>query len=73
MKIKAVSVHPPIPVRDFDWFAYDDDTYDGDPESNPVIGWGKTAELAIADFKEHWEWKHDKSFPESTAVLAEAD
>ena len=30
MKIITSYVHPPIPIRSFDWSAVDDDTYDYD-------------------------------------------
>lgn len=49
MKIKTEYVYPPIPLRAFDWCAYDDNTYDG-PGS--PIGWGPTEEAAIADLLE---------------------
>lgn len=38
--------YPPIPIRQFDWYAIDDDTYDG--EGCP-IGRGATEEDAIND------------------------
>ncbi len=38
--------YPPIPIRDFDWSAIDDDTYDG--EGCP-IGRGPTEDAAIED------------------------
>jgi hypothetical protein len=52
MKIKTEYVHPPVPRRDWDWVAYDDDTYDG-PDSK--IGVGPTEEAAIADLLEQCE------------------
>lgn len=55
MKIHTEHVFPPIPIRQFDWCAYDDDTYDG-PGS--VLGHGPTEQLAIADFITEWEGKH---------------
>lgn len=36
-------VHPPIPIRGWDWCAY------RDPESK-IVGWGKTEGAALADF-----------------------
>lgn len=51
MKIRTVHVCPPIPVRDFDWMAYDPDKYD--PEQNDLpVGWGKTPDEAIANLRE---------------------
>lgn len=52
MKIHTEFVYPPIPLRQFDWCAYDEDTYDG-PGS--VIGHGRTREAAIENFKDEWE------------------
>jgi hypothetical protein len=52
MKIVTEHVYPPIPVRDFDWRAVDDDTYDG-PGS--PIGYGRTEAAAIADLLEQIE------------------
>lgn len=46
LRIRTVEDWKPIPVRDFDWCAVDDDTYDG--EGCP-IGYGATEETAIAD------------------------
>lgn len=40
--------YPPIPVRDLDWSAVDDDTYDGADGGGP-IGHGHTEAEAIAD------------------------
>jgi hypothetical protein len=49
MKIRTYHVHPPIPIRDWDWSAVDNDTYDG--EGCP-IGYGRTEQEAIADLLE---------------------
>ena len=46
MKIKPYFFYPPIPIRNFDWQAVDDDTYDG--EGCP-IGHGSTEQEAIED------------------------
>jgi hypothetical protein len=40
-------IFPPIPLRDFDWCAYDED----DAEAGNC-GWGKTREEAIKNLKE---------------------
>lgn len=45
-KIVTHFEYPPIPIRQFDWSAIDDDTYDG--EGCP-IGRGATEEDAIND------------------------
>ncbi len=47
--IKFDYVYPPIPIRCFDWMAYDDNTYDPDPDSRSPVGWGATWEAAAAD------------------------
>ena len=52
MKIKTDYWPKPIPLRDFDWSAVDDDTYDG-PGS--PIGFGRTRDDAIEDLFEHIE------------------
>ena len=57
MKIVTDYVYPPIPVRDWDWRAYDDDTYDGSP--GQVTGWGRTEQEAIEDFKQRWQDRYD--------------
>lgn len=45
MKIVTDYAPPPIPMRQFDWRAIDDDTHDlGRP-----IGWGATEQEAIDD------------------------
>jgi len=62
MKIRTEHVYPPIPIRQFDWCAYDEDTYDG-PGS--LLGHGPTEEAAIADFKEQWEERYGEDFPSS--------
>ena len=52
MRIKTYFEYPPIPIRDFDWCAYDEDTY----EPGCPIGWGPTEEAAIADLMQEIEW-----------------
>jgi hypothetical protein len=52
MKIRTEHVFPPIPVRQFDWSAVDDDTYDG--HGSP-IGYGRTEQEAVADLLEQME------------------
>ena len=49
MKIRTEFVCPPIPIRNFDWSAVDDDTYDGAPDAHCPIGWGATEQAAIDD------------------------
>ena len=51
MKIRTTFVYPPIPIRDFDWSATDDDTYDGaeDSGNRNQIGYGRTEQEAVAD------------------------
>ena len=45
MKIRTEYVYPPIPIRQFDWSAVDDDTY----EPGCPIGSGRTEQEAIDD------------------------
>jgi len=56
MNIRTVHICPPIPIRDFDWCAYDEDTFDG--EGRPV-GYGSTEEEAIADLRQKIEEAND--------------
>lgn len=53
MKIKTEFVYPPIPIRNFDWSAIDEDTYNGDPHD--PIGFGRTESEAIKDLLERIE------------------
>lgn len=48
IKIRTENVYPPIPVRDYDWSAVDDNTY----EPGCPIGWGRTEQAAIDDLIE---------------------
>jgi len=52
VKIRTEYVYPPIPIRDFDWSAVDDDTYDGAPDAHCPIGRGRTEKEAIDDLLE---------------------
>lgn len=52
MKIVTDYWAKPIPLRQFDWSAVDDDTYDG--EGCPV-GYGTTEAEAIQDLKDQIE------------------
>lgn len=49
IKVRTENVYPPIPIRDYDWSAVDDDTYDG---HGCPIGWGSTKQAAIDDLVE---------------------
>lgn len=49
MNIKTEYVPKPIPARQFDWEAWDDDTYDGEPGQ---VGLGATEKEAIDDLRE---------------------
>ena len=55
MKIRTEHVFPPIPMRQFDWMAYDDDTYCGCGECRCLTGHGSTEQEAIADLMEQME------------------
>ena len=60
-KIRTEFVHPPIPNRNMDWTAVDEDSYDG-PGS--PIGYGATEQEAIEDLKEqteaYWELRAER-------------
>ena len=51
MKIVTAYDPPPIPMRDWDWSAFDDETYDYDSP----IGYGATEQAAIDDLLEQIE------------------
>lgn len=44
---------PPVPWRNFDWAAYDDDYEPADVngEGGGIVGWGRTEAEAIADYR----------------------
>ena len=52
MKIRTSYVRPPIPYRQNDWSAVDDNTYDG---PGCLIGWGGTEAEAIEDLMRQME------------------
>ena len=52
LNIRTCFDYPPIPVRDYDWVAYFDDTYeppDVDGVGGDIIGTGRTEADAIED------------------------
>ena len=51
-RIVTTAIYPPIPVRDHDWSAIDDDTYDGE---GSLIGFGATEQDAIDDLVRQME------------------
>ncbi len=60
IRIKTSFVHPPIPIRSFDWQAWDDNTYDCDCDedgffSNCPLGHGATEQEAIDDLLQQIE------------------
>lgn len=63
MKIKTSHDFPPIPIRSFDWSAYDDNTYDpgeydyetGRYIGGSPVGHGATEQEAIRDLMEQLE------------------
>lgn len=52
MNIRTYYDPKPIPVRSWDWSAYDDDTYDG---PGCPVGYGATEAEAIRDLREQME------------------
>lgn len=57
LKIRTNFEYPPIPIRDYDWSAIDDNTYDGAPDSHCPIGRGRTEAQAIEDLLEQLEYE----------------
>ena len=60
IKVRTTFEYPPIPVRDMDWSAIDDDTYDCDCDqdgffSTSPIGRGSTEQEAIQDLMDQLE------------------
>jgi hypothetical protein len=60
VKVRTTFEFPPIPVRDCDWSAVDDDTYDCDCDqdgffTNCPIGRGTTEQEAIDDLLDQME------------------
>ena len=49
IRVRTHYEHPPIPLRDMDWTAIDDRTFDG---PGCVIGYGATEQEAIDDLVE---------------------
>lgn len=61
-------VHPPIPMRNCDWQAVDDLTYEG----GKPIGWGATEQEAIDDLLEQICNEEDVCPPDCWACSQEA-
>ena len=60
IKVRTTHEYPPIPVRNMDWSAVDDDTYDVDCDqdgyfSTSPVGRGATEDEAIKDLLEQIE------------------
>ena len=60
MSIVTHYAPPPMPVRSFDWSAYDASTYDADCDqdgyfSNSPVGYGATEAEALADLQSQVE------------------
>ena len=49
-KIITNFIHPPIPIRQFDWCAFTDDS-----DGEGPVGYGRTEAEAIADLMERLE------------------
>ena len=60
IRVRTEFEYPPIPVRDMDWSAIDEDTYDVDCDqdgffSTSPVGRGATEQEAITDLLEQIE------------------
>jgi len=58
MKIRTEYDPKPVPTSQFDWSAWDEDSYDGAPDAGPrarLVGYGPTQDAAIADLLEQME------------------
>jgi hypothetical protein len=55
VKLIVEYVYPPIPIRQFDYAVYDDNTYCGCGECRCVVGTGATRDEAFDDFVEQME------------------
>lgn len=64
MKIITTFVHPPIPVRSFDWLAH----IDGQEEEGPQ-GWGHNEYAAVTDLQDRF----DDGTPASDLLMREFD
>ena len=58
MKIKTFFDPPPIALRQFDWSAYDVETYGGD--ENDLIGYGETEDMAVDDLFLRMMWREEQ-------------
>lgn len=61
-KIITSHVYPPIPMRNFDWCAYDDDLHPDGPQ-----GWGSSERAAVDDLME--QLKEDQGEADPAAVI----
>ena len=68
MKHGKIETHywpKPIPVRSYDWVAYDEDYEPGRP-----MGFGETKRQAIEDYEDKWlEWVEDQEAKEELQQL----
>lgn len=64
LSIRTEHIYPPIPCREFDWVAYDDDRFDGAEDSHCPAGFGATEAAAIVDLiletMQEWPDRGDK-------------
>ena len=55
MSVTVHEVFPPVPSRNFDYAAYDTNTYCGCSECHCTVGYGATPELALQSYHEQVE------------------
>jgi hypothetical protein len=69
--VRTTNEFPPIPIRQFDWSAIDDDTYDGADDSHCPIGRGATEQEAIDDLLEQLDAdRHPNAYGRDNGVGA---
>lgn len=56
LQVTVDYIYPPIPLRNFDWCAYDENYEPGCP-----IGYGRTLREALEDYEEMYELKYDET------------
>lgn len=76
MKIVTTFIYPPIPLREFDWLAYEEDLT-SDREGYGPSGYGRTELSALRRFLDDLEndidWGNDDINGRLTKIMAEVE